>query len=93
MNRAQRVVVTVGVGVALLSVGRSVELWQGASAGGYFAYAPLSTEAYPGAPFLVRHPGLRLVLWLVLALAWTVMSLRLFSDRPEPGPTAKDEGA
>lgn len=84
-NFAQRVVVSIAVGVALTTIGRSAETWWTPS-GGWFGYVPLSgaQTSFPG-PFLTRHPGLRLIMWLVLIAAWAVLSLWLFAgagDRP-----------
>lgn len=95
LNDAQRVVLSIGAGLALVVVGRAAGMGGSHPDGGWFGYAPLTS--LPEQPFLDRHPGLRLLMWLVLIAAWIALSLWLFrgpdgtgtpsSDRPgESGP-------
>lgn len=77
LNVAQRVVVSVGWGVALMALGVTTETWRSSGIEGWFAYAPVG-GSFPGAPFLARHPGLRLLLWLALTGLWAAVSVWLF---------------
>ena len=77
LNGAQRVVVSVGWGVALLRLGVTTETWRNRAIEGWFAYAPIG-GSFPGSPFLVRHPGLRLLMWLALVGLWAAISVWLF---------------
>ncbi len=71
---------SIGAGLALLVIGRAAERGGGEFyGGGWFGYTPLSPV--PDAPFLLRHSGLRLLVWLVLIAAWVALSLWLFHDR------------
>lgn len=86
VNTAQRVVLAVGLGAALLAIGRATEVWLGGGTSGWFAYAPLtSAEAFPGAPFFIRQPGLRLLFWLSLIAVWMVVAFWLFGSRASVG--------
>lgn len=76
LNKAQHVVLSIGVAVALLAIGRAAESAGSIRDGGWFAYSPLT--GFPESPFLLRHPGLRLLMWLVLISIWVALSLWLF---------------
>lgn len=69
--------------MALVAVGRAFELWGGGAWTGWFGYAPLSADAFPGAPFFVRHPGLRLLTWLSFVSIWTAVSFWVFTPGKE----------
>jgi hypothetical protein len=81
LNRAQRIVVSIGLAGALGALGRAVEFWgRGSGDGGWFGYAPNTRTVFaPGKPFLPRHPLLDLLWWLFLIGVWVVASLRLFT--------------
>jgi hypothetical protein len=79
LNSRQRVVVVVGLGVALYVVGDWITTVT--SSFGWVAYAPLSNTVSepPGG----LYPWVRLVIWLVLILIWvfaSVVLLRTGSD-------------
>ena len=76
-NRAQRVVLVVALGAALMVVG----WWttSGSSFTGWTAYAPL-TNGPLGASRL--HLWVRAVIWLALIGAWTAVSLIVLRARP-----------
>ena len=80
LNRAQRVVVVITLGLALGVVA-------GYLAGlgvrtGWYAYAPLTAQLQgPG----IGEPGwLRLVIWLAAVSLWSLTSLRVLSQSSGP---------
>jgi len=87
LNPAQRVVVSIATGVALLMVGRAAETWQDNPGDGWFGYVPLTRSISISGPFLFRHPGLRLLMWLALIAVWTAVSLWLFGAGAGNRPT------
>ena len=91
LNRAQRVVLSIGLAAALVALGRAVELWGGGSGGGWFGYSPNTHAIFTdGSPFLLRHPLLDLVWWLFLIAVWVAASVWLLTSqdvgRPPPDP-------
>jgi tryptophan-rich sensory protein len=72
LSKAQRVVVVIALGLALLAVGNYlISLGQPRIAFGWTGYAPLSTPS-------IGQPGwLSLIVWLALASLWAVASIRL----------------
>ncbi len=76
LNVAQRVVMSIGWGVGLMALGMTTETWRSSAIGGWFGY--VAGSSFPGAPFLVRHPGLRLLMWLALTGLWAAVSVWLF---------------
>ena len=93
LRAAQRVVLVVALGAALVAVGDYVTTLGRFT--GWTGYAPLATGAPPLGGL---HPWLRLLVWLALALAWAVCSVALLgagraeperaAERAEHGPTA-----
>lgn len=76
LNRTQRVVIVVGLGFVLYVLG----LWVGDLGlhpfTGWTGYAPLQNNAFS----LVNgglHPWVRVVLWMMLIMFWTLTSLWL----------------
>jgi hypothetical protein len=92
LNRVQRIVIIIGLGVGLYVFGGWITTRGNAGAGyGWVAYAPLSTTASPQ-PIGGLHPWVRLLIWLALILLWMIASLWLLrspSDAGEGGPTAQ----
>ena len=92
LNRAQQVIVSIGLAAALGALGRAVELWGGGSGGGgWFGYAPSTRITFTsGSPFLLRHPALDLLWWLLVIAVWVGASVWVFTDRavdrPPPDP-------
>jgi hypothetical protein len=75
-NFAQRVVVVIGLGVALYLFGSWVTNLGSHLPTGWAAFAPLSGASLT--PFVGGlHPWVRLVLWLMLTVVWMVSSLFL----------------
>jgi uncharacterized membrane protein YwaF len=85
MNRSQRLVIVVGLGVALYFFGGWITTRGTGAQFGWVAYAPLSnTNNLLGG----LHPWVRLVIWLVLIVVWAVASLWLLrSSEPKNGGT------
>jgi len=93
LRAAQRVVLVVALGAALVAVGDYVTTLGRFT--GWTGYAPLATGAPPVGGL---HPWLRLLVWLALVLAWAVCSVALLgagragpepaADRAENGPVA-----
>ena len=83
MTTGQRVVIIVGLGLALGCFGAWLTTRGIGGQNGWVAYAPLSnTYNAPGG----LHPWVRLVIWLVLILVWVVVSVVLL--RP---PASSDD--
>ncbi len=90
LNRAQQVVVSLGAAAALLALGRAAENAGNIRDCGWFAYAPMTT--FPDPRFLYRHPGMRLLMWLVLIGVWAALSLWLFRTPARESPIAPSSG-
>jgi heme/copper-type cytochrome/quinol oxidase subunit 1 len=81
LGLGQRVILVIGLGVALALVGEYITSAGGAVTG-WTGYAPLSVSS---SPFLVpggQHAWLRLVIWLVLVAVWVAGSLPLMRSQP-----------
>lgn len=84
LNRAQRVVVVIGLALALGSLGGWLTVLGSHPPNGWVAYSPLSS----GNLFGGLHPWVRLVIWLLLVAVWVASStalLRTRSAEPEGG--------
>jgi hypothetical protein len=80
---SQRVVLIVALGFALYVVGLWLTNLDTHPFTGWAAYAPLSNSTfYPYAQGL--HPWVRVVIWLLLTIVWTITSLSLL--RPTGAP-------
>ena len=92
LNPGQRVVIVVGLGVALYFFGGWVTT-RGIGATGWVAYAPLSDTYNTPSPLGGLHPWVRLVIWLFLILAWVVVSIALLrSPASSRGGDATEQG-
>ena len=79
-NLRQRIVVVIGLGLALVFLGRWITTRHRFT--GWVAYAPLSRGVHTvGGTAL--HPGLRLLIWVALTLIWVVVSLALLRSTPD----------
>lgn len=75
---AQKIVVVIGLAVALFFVGEYVVWREYAPNSGWFGYAPQTLRGYgPGA----RHPLWRVIVPLVLVAVWTACSVWLLGPR------------
>ena len=84
LNVPQRIVIVVGLGLALLVFGDWAMTWGTHSADfGWVGYAPLTNAIYaPGR----LHPWVRMVIWLVLIAVWMVASVFVLRARkPDVG--------
>jgi hypothetical protein len=82
LSQAQRVVVVVALGLALGVLAGYLTSLGGGSDFGWYAYAPLSGQAF--APNTGLSGWLRLVIWLAVIGLWALGSLRVLRPRPEP---------
>ena len=79
LNSGQRLVVVVGLGLALYFFGGWVTTRDTFS--GWVAYAPLSnTVNVPGGGL---HPWVRLLIWLALIFVWVLASVALLRTHSE----------
>ena len=83
LNRAQRIVVVIGLGVALGFFGGWVTaLGSVSGAFGWTGYAPLRVATF--GPESGLHPWVRLVIWLALTVVWAGTSIILLRSPSEP---------
>jgi hypothetical protein len=86
LSKAQRIVVVVGLGLALVALGSYLAgLGQGGAAGLAQGWAvPLTSGGFaPANP----HPWVSLIIWLALVGVWTLASIRVLrpsSEKTEP---------
>lgn len=73
LNRAQRIVIVIGLGLALYLLGGWLTTLGTRPLVGWTGYAPLSTVNVFGG----IHPWLRLVIWFLLIALWVGSSLGL----------------
>jgi hypothetical protein len=85
LSKAQRVVVVVGLGLALGAVGSYLVSLGSGLPRGWTGYAPLQVQLVP---VTGMAPWLRLIIWLVLIASWALASIRLL--RPPPGGRDSD---
>ena len=88
LNKQQRIVIVIGLGIALYFFGGWVTT-RGEAGSGWVAYAPLSnavnTADLPG-PGL--HSWVRLLIWFVLTAIWVVVGVLLLRSRPDRDPSS-----
>jgi hypothetical protein len=77
LNRAQRVVIVIGLAVALYVLGGWVTSLGSHPPSGWVAYGPLSTQETFGG----LHPWVRLVVWVALVALWVVSSVAILAGR------------
>lgn len=87
LNRAQRIVIVIGLGIGLGAFG--VWVTSLGNAFGWVGYAPLSSSAAYRSNLSIAfagdlHPWVRLVIWLGLIIFWTVVSILLLRSPSEP---------
>ncbi len=73
LSRAQRVVVALGLGLAV--VGRYLVSLGGGARFGWYAYSSFTAELRP--PGTGLPAWLRLIIWLALIVLWAVASVRV----------------
>ncbi|MGA3146967.1 MAG: hypothetical protein ABSF33_05760 [Acidimicrobiales bacterium] len=85
LNTGQRIVILIGLGVALSFFGDWATT-RGQTASGWVAYAPLSRTVNPGdLAGSGLHPWVQLVIWLALTLIWILVALFLLRTAPTVG--------
>lgn len=72
LNHSQRVVIVVGLGVALCVLGEWLNGLGSNLNYGWVAYAPLSNQVNN----VGLHPWVRLIIWIVLIALWLAVSVR-----------------
>jgi len=73
LNRAQRLVIVIGLGAALYALGQWLTSLGSNLPYGWVAYAPLSKQFGPDG----LHPWARLLIWLALIVIWVATSALL----------------
>jgi heme/copper-type cytochrome/quinol oxidase subunit 1 len=87
LNFSQRIVVVVGLALALYLVGDSAVSLGSHPFTGWVAYAPLSNTVGPLNEGL--HPWARLLIWLIFVAVWMIASLAVLRRRTDDN-LAKD---
>jgi hypothetical protein len=77
LNQSQRVVIVIGLAVALCALGDWLTGLGSNLNYGWVAYAPLGNQDN----FTGLHPWVRLLIWIVLIAFWVAASLMLFKSR------------
>ena len=77
LNRAQRVVIVVGLAFALYVSGQWLTSLGTTVNYGWVAYAPLRKQLAPGG----IRPWVQFLIWLVLIGVWAVVSLTLLRSK------------
>ncbi|MGH3303340.1 MAG: hypothetical protein ACRDOK_16990 [Streptosporangiaceae bacterium] len=85
LGKAQRVVVVIGLGLALGAVGSYLVSLGSGLPRGWTGYAPLQLQVVPG---IGMAPWLRLIIWLALIALWALASIRLL--RPPPAHSGSE---
>jgi hypothetical protein len=83
LNLSQRIVIVVGLGVALRFFGDWVTTLGSHSVFGWVSYAPLSNESQstgPAGPGGL-HYGWRILIWIALTVVWAAVSIIVLRSR------------
>ena len=82
--------IVIALGLALAAAGAYIAGFGNATAGGWYAYAPIAQGPFPGAGWLWSHTELRgwqrLLIWLALIGLWALVSARVLRSSPEQAP-------
>ena len=84
LNRGQRIITVVGLGVAVYVSGEWLTSLGSRLPAGWVAYAPLESTPTVGG----LHSWVRLVIWLALIAAWTASSVALLRTSHRQPPTS-----
>ncbi|MCW2932018.1 MAG: hypothetical protein JWM19_2980 [Actinomycetia bacterium] len=85
LSQPQRIVVVIALGVACGAAGAYLVNLGTTGSTGWYAYAPLTSQTlYP--PSTGLHGWVRLIIWLVLAAAWALASIRVLRPSAEEPP-------
>lgn len=85
LNYSQRMIIVVGVGVALYLFGTWAMTWGTRGFTGWVGYAPVSNTATSTFLGTGLYPGVRLVIWLITAAVWVGFSLVMLRTRSSNG--------
>ena len=93
LGLAQRLVIVVGLGAALIAVGDFITGLGGGFPSGWTGYAPMPRMLVPFSTGMSAGP--RLAVWLVLTALWVAVSLFILRERPAvpAGPAAAPAAA
>jgi hypothetical protein len=85
LSQPQRIVVVIALGVACGAAGAYLVNLGSDGGYGWYAYAPLTSQAInpPGAGL---RGWVRLLIWLVLAALWALVSIRMLRPSTEEPP-------
>lgn len=83
LSQPQKIVIVLALAMALGAVGTYLAGLGSTPAFGWYAYAPLSRAAYPGAGL---HGWARLLIWLALIGLWALLSVRVLRPAPDQAP-------
>jgi hypothetical protein len=89
MNRGQRVVIVIGLGVAMYSLGGWITTRGTGTPYGWVGYAPLQTYNTPNI-LGGLHPWVRLVIWIALVVVWVFTSMLLLRSPAPPQGDASE---
>ncbi len=81
LSRAQRVVVSVAIGLVLVG-GHEALTDELRGRGGWFGYAPNTSITFAPGNAFSRNPGLQFLLWMLFVVIWLATSLWLLADQP-----------
>jgi hypothetical protein len=85
LSQPQKIVVVVALGMAFGAVGAYIASLGNTFAGGWYAYAPLTSGGlYPEQSGM--HGWLRLLIWLVLIGLWALLSVLILRASREQAP-------
>jgi hypothetical protein len=80
LSQPQRIVVVIALGVACGAAGAYLVNLGSAASYGWYAYSPLNP------PNAGLHGWVRLLIWLVLAALWALVSIRVLRPSAEEPP-------
>ena len=86
LSQPQKIVIVLALGMAFGAAGTYLVGLGNTSAGGWYAYAPLSQTPFTGAGVIAGtrpHGWLRLLIWLALIGLWALLSVRVLRPSPE----------
>ncbi len=91
LGLAQRLVIVVGLGAALIAVGDFITGLGSGFQSGWTGYAPMPRMLVPFTAGMSAGP--RLAVWLVLTALWAAVSLFIVRERPAVAASAPEAPA
>jgi heme/copper-type cytochrome/quinol oxidase subunit 1 len=89
LSQPQKIVIVLALGMAFGAAGTYLFGFGSTSAGGWYAYAPLSQTPFTGTGMFAAarpHGWPRLLIWLALIGLWALLSVRVLRPSPEQAP-------